>query len=105
MKRLQKNGFKAILPGIESWFDLGNKSKTRRTGMDKVKLVWRQLDTLPESDVSENQIWSVIRAISGTGGLLDSRAEAGQVDGAAMPAWAISAFRSCSRRESSPATC
>jgi hypothetical protein len=39
LQRLQKNGFKAILPGIESWYDLGNKSKTRRTGMDKVKQV------------------------------------------------------------------
>jgi hypothetical protein len=39
LKRLRKNGFKAILPGIESWFDLGNKSKTRRTGMDKVTQV------------------------------------------------------------------
>ena len=39
LQRLQKNGFQAILPGIESWYDLGNKSKTRRTGMDKVKQV------------------------------------------------------------------
>ena len=39
LKRLQKNGFQAILPGIESWYDLGNKSKTRRTGMDKVTQV------------------------------------------------------------------
>jgi hypothetical protein len=39
LKRLRQNGFQAILPGIESWYDLGNKSKTRRTGMDKVKLV------------------------------------------------------------------
>ncbi len=39
LKRLKKNGFKAILPGIESWYDLGNKSKTRRTGMDKVTQV------------------------------------------------------------------
>ena len=37
--RLRKNGFAAILPGIESWYDLGNKSKTSRTGMDKVKQV------------------------------------------------------------------
>jgi hypothetical protein len=37
--RLRKNGFRAILPGIESWYDMGNKSKTRRTGMDKVKQV------------------------------------------------------------------
>jgi hypothetical protein len=39
LKRLQKNGFQAILPGIESWYDMGNKSKTRRTGMDKVMQV------------------------------------------------------------------
>ncbi|MFQ5675820.1 MAG: B12-binding domain-containing radical SAM protein [bacterium] len=37
LQRLQRNGFVAILPGIESWFDLGNKSKTgNRNGMDKV---------------------------------------------------------------------
>jgi hypothetical protein len=37
LKRLQRNGFKAILPGVESWFDMGNKSKTgKRNGMDKV---------------------------------------------------------------------
>ena len=39
LKRLRRNGFLAILPGIESWFELGNKSKTRRTGMDKVRQV------------------------------------------------------------------
>ncbi len=38
--RLKRNGFKAILPGIESWYDLGNKSKTgKMTGMDKVQQV------------------------------------------------------------------
>lgn len=39
LRRLRKNGFKAILPGIESWYDLGNKSRTARTGMDKVKQI------------------------------------------------------------------
>ncbi len=39
LKRLRRNGFQAILPGIESWYDMGNKSKTRRTGMDKVTQV------------------------------------------------------------------
>jgi hypothetical protein len=39
LKRLKQNGFRAILPGIESWYDLGNKSKTRRTGLEKVKQV------------------------------------------------------------------
>ncbi|MBI4548754.1 MAG: radical SAM protein [Ignavibacteriae bacterium] len=40
VKRLKRNGFKAILPGIESWYDLGDKSKTGRlVGMDKVRQV------------------------------------------------------------------
>lgn len=39
LKRLQKNNFGAILPGIESWYDMGNKSKTRHSGLDKVKQV------------------------------------------------------------------
>jgi hypothetical protein len=40
LKRLNRNGFKAVLPGIESWYDLGNKSMTgRKTGMEKVREV------------------------------------------------------------------
>jgi hypothetical protein len=40
LERLQRNGFKALLPGIESWFALGNKSKTgAQVGMDKVRQV------------------------------------------------------------------
>jgi hypothetical protein len=40
LKRLRRNGFKALLPGIESWFDLGGKSKTGALqGMDKVRQV------------------------------------------------------------------
>jgi hypothetical protein len=40
LKRLKRNGFKGVLPGIESWFDLGGKSKTGgRQGMDKVRQV------------------------------------------------------------------
>ena len=40
LKRLKQNGFKALLPGIESWFDLGGKSKTgAQVGMDKVRHV------------------------------------------------------------------
>jgi hypothetical protein len=38
--RLRDNGFQALLPGVESWFDLGNKSKTgTQLGMDKVRQV------------------------------------------------------------------
>jgi len=37
LQRLQRNGFKAILPGVESWYDLGNKSRTgKQLGMEKV---------------------------------------------------------------------
>ena len=37
LERLQKNGFVGMLPGIESWYDYGNKSKaTRATGEEKV---------------------------------------------------------------------
>ena len=40
LKRLKHNGFKALLPGIESWYDLGDKSKTgKMQGMDKVRQV------------------------------------------------------------------
>ncbi len=38
--RLKKNGFKGILPGIESWYDMGNKSKTgSKKGETKVQHV------------------------------------------------------------------
>jgi hypothetical protein len=40
LKRLRRNGFQALLPGVESWFGLGNKSGTgARQGMDKVRQV------------------------------------------------------------------
>jgi hypothetical protein len=40
LKRLKQNGFKALLPGIESWYDLGGKSKTGKSkGMSKVEQV------------------------------------------------------------------
>ncbi len=40
VQRLKRNGFKALLPGIESWFDMGKKSRTGSiTGMEKVKKV------------------------------------------------------------------
>lgn len=40
LKRMKKNGFGGILPGIESWYSLGGKSKTGRVqGLDKVKQV------------------------------------------------------------------
>ncbi len=49
LKRLQKNGFKAILPGIESWFDLGNKSKTGKSeGLEKVHQVSEHIELIAE---------------------------------------------------------
>ena len=40
LKRLERSGFKALLPGVESWYDLGDKSKTGQLkGMDKVRRV------------------------------------------------------------------
>lgn len=47
LARLRKNGFKAILPGVESWFSLGNKSRTgRTTGLDKVRQVAEHLNLI-----------------------------------------------------------
>jgi hypothetical protein len=40
LARLQRSGFKALLPGVESWYELGNKSKTgAHKGIDKVREV------------------------------------------------------------------
>lgn len=40
LKRLKRNGFKAILPGIESWYEMGNKSKTgKKKGLEKLQKV------------------------------------------------------------------
>jgi hypothetical protein len=37
LKRLKKNNFGGLLPGIESWYDLGNKSKASRIkGLERV---------------------------------------------------------------------
>ncbi|HTS87779.1 MAG TPA: radical SAM protein [Gemmatimonadales bacterium] len=46
IKRLAQNGFQAILPGIESWYEMGNKAKTRKRGMDKVKQVAEHINLL-----------------------------------------------------------
>ena len=45
--RLKRNGFKALLPGIESWYDLGEKSRTGRLqGMDKVLEVSQHINMI-----------------------------------------------------------
>jgi len=47
LERLRRNGFKAILPGIESWYDMGGKSKTGgRTGHEKMRQVSDHLNTI-----------------------------------------------------------
>ena len=49
LRRLKQNGFKAILPGVESWYDLGNKSKTgKREGLEKVKQVSDHIKLIQE---------------------------------------------------------
>ena len=49
LKRLKRNGFKAMLPGIESWYDLGNKSKTgKQTGREKVEHVSEHVNLIME---------------------------------------------------------
>lgn len=38
LKRLRHNGFISMLPGIESWYEMGDKSRMRKvTGMEKVR--------------------------------------------------------------------
>lgn len=47
LARLKRNGFAALLPGIESWYDLGNKSKTGSLrGMTKVAEVSEHVKTI-----------------------------------------------------------
>jgi hypothetical protein len=47
VKRLNRAGFKMIMPGIESWFDYGKKSRTGSlTGMDKVREVAEQVNMI-----------------------------------------------------------
>jgi hypothetical protein len=49
LKRLKRNGFKAILPGVESWYDFSNKSKTSSmAGLEKVEKVSDQINTILE---------------------------------------------------------
>lgn len=44
---LQRNGFAALLPGIESWYDLGNKSRSLHiSGAEKVNRISDHVNTL-----------------------------------------------------------
>jgi len=47
LARMKRNGFGALLPGVESWYDLGNKSRTgRMKGLDKVAQVSEHVNTI-----------------------------------------------------------
>ena len=47
LQRLQKNGFKALLPGIESWYTLGNKAKTGQdVGFEKLRQVSEHINMI-----------------------------------------------------------
>jgi hypothetical protein len=47
LQRLRANGFKAMLPGVESWYSLGGKSKTGgASGIEKVRKVADHLNTV-----------------------------------------------------------
>jgi hypothetical protein len=47
LQRLKKCGFKVMIPGIESWYEAGEKSKTgKKTGMDKVKQVSQHINLI-----------------------------------------------------------
>jgi len=49
LKRMKKNGFVAMLPGVESWYSLGGKSKTaKRIGLEKVTEVSEHINTIME---------------------------------------------------------
>ncbi|HKK07353.1 MAG TPA: radical SAM protein [Gemmatimonadota bacterium] len=49
LKRLRAAGFKAMLPGVESWFALGNKAKSRGTlGMAKVEKISAHVNQILE---------------------------------------------------------
>lgn len=47
LHRMRRLGFKGLLPGIESWYDLGNKARTgRRTGQEKLRQVAEHVNLL-----------------------------------------------------------
>lgn len=47
LKRLKKNSFVAILPGVESWYSMGNKSKSgANTGIEKVRQIADHVNTI-----------------------------------------------------------
>ncbi len=49
LKVLKKNGFVGMLPGIESWYEMGNKSKSSRiTGQERVEKISAHVNMILE---------------------------------------------------------
>lgn len=47
LKRLKENGFTALLPGVESWYELGNKSRSSHVyGIEKVKQISEHINNV-----------------------------------------------------------
>ncbi|UCH93742.1 MAG: radical SAM protein [Candidatus Aminicenantes bacterium] len=47
LQRMKKNGFKVMVPGIESWYEMGEKSKTgKKSGMEKVRQVSEHINLI-----------------------------------------------------------
>jgi hypothetical protein len=47
LKAMKENGFKALLPGIESWYDMGNKSRSAHLGAEqKLQQVSEQVNMI-----------------------------------------------------------
>jgi hypothetical protein len=47
LKMMKQNGFKALLPGIESWYDMGNKSRSAHLGAEqKLQQVSEQVNMI-----------------------------------------------------------
>ena len=51
LRRLQTNGFVGMMPGIESWFELGNKSKTGNTILRHIPFVQTNFVLGLDSDI------------------------------------------------------
>jgi hypothetical protein len=49
LKRLKRNGFRAVAPGIESWYDIGDKSRMRSVrGEEKMRRMAEQANLVNE---------------------------------------------------------
>ncbi|OQP63376.1 radical SAM protein [Niastella vici] len=47
LNKLKENGFAALLPGVESWYELGNKARASHiTGAEKVKQISEHINTV-----------------------------------------------------------